>query len=231
MKEYRTAVFDNGRWNGFEPRNDDIFVCTPPKCGTTWTQTIVVSLLFPDGPPGPAMQISPWMEAKFYGPVENVHGLLAAQNHRRVIKSHTPADGIPWFDDCRYLFVCRDGRDVFMSMANHLERMKFIGEMNEQALKDGVPPLPEFDGDLHRFFDRWIERDDAYFEVVASYWEQKSLPNLLFVHYNDLKKDLSAEMRRIAHFLDIEVPDDRWPAVVADAPSRTCARTSRSSAT
>ncbi|TMA51013.1 MAG: sulfotransferase domain-containing protein [Deltaproteobacteria bacterium] len=41
--------FDNRRWAGFEPRPGDIFVCTPPKCGTTWTQAIVASLLWPDG--------------------------------------------------------------------------------------------------------------------------------------------------------------------------------------
>jgi len=49
LRPYRTAVFDNRRWAGFEPRPRDIFVCTPPKCGTTWTQAIVASLLWPDG--------------------------------------------------------------------------------------------------------------------------------------------------------------------------------------
>ena len=36
LQPYRTAVFDNRRWAGFEARAGDIFVCTPPKCGTTW---------------------------------------------------------------------------------------------------------------------------------------------------------------------------------------------------
>ncbi len=49
MRVYRNAVMDNARWTGFEPRPDDIFVCTPSKCGTTWMQTIVASLLWPDG--------------------------------------------------------------------------------------------------------------------------------------------------------------------------------------
>src|SRR5207245_5576047 len=64
LRPYRTAVFDNRRWAGFEPRPGDIFVCTPPKCGTTWTQAIVASLLWPDGQaPGPVMTISPWEAA------------------------------------------------------------------------------------------------------------------------------------------------------------------------
>ncbi len=54
LVEYRTPVYDNRRWRRFESRPGDIFVCTPAKCGTTWAQTIVANLLFPDGElPGP----------------------------------------------------------------------------------------------------------------------------------------------------------------------------------
>ena len=215
METYKTAIFDNARWQGFEPRSDDIFVCTPPKCGTTWTQTVCVSLLWPDGDaPGPVMQISPWIEAFFTGPPEQMHEMLAGQQHRRVIKSHTPADGIPWFDDARYIFVCRDGRDAFMSMINHVDRMKFVDEMNEQAIRDGVPPLPQYDGDPHAFYAEWLQMEVLFFDIVASYWAERARPNLLFVHFNDLKRDLGAEMRRIAAFLDIEVPEEKWPAVI-----------------
>jgi aryl sulfotransferase len=35
-----------------------------------------------------------------------------------------------------------------------------------------------------------------------------------FVHYADLLVDLEGEMRRLARFLGIDVPDDSWPAVV-----------------
>jgi hypothetical protein len=39
-------------------RPGDIFVCTPAKCGTTWMQTIVVTLLFPHGDaPGAVWEI------------------------------------------------------------------------------------------------------------------------------------------------------------------------------
>jgi len=215
MKSYRTAVFDNSRWEGFEPRPDDIFVCTPPKCGTTWTQTICVNLLWPDGDaPGPVMQISPWIEAFFMGPPAEMHARLAGQDHRRVIKSHTPADGIPWYDEPRYIFVGRDGRDAFMSMINHVERMKLTDMLNEQAIRDGVPPMPDYDGDPHAYFEKWIEQETLFFDVVASYWEERSRENLLFVHFNDLKRDLEGEMRRIAAYLGIEVPEDRWPVIV-----------------
>ena len=214
MREYRTAVFDNRRWQNFKPRPDDIFVCTPAKCGTTWTQTIVASLLFPDGDlPAPVMMLAPWIEAKFV-PEEMMHAALEAQDHRRVMKSHTAADGIPWRDDAKYIVVGRDGRDVFMSMCNHLQRMKMTSEMNERALADGVPPMPTFDGDFHAFFPTWLSQDDILFHIIETYWQRREQPNVLLVHFADLKSDLDGEMRRIAKFLDIEVDAASWPAVV-----------------
>lgn len=50
-----------------------------------------------------------------------------------------------------------------------------------------------------------------------TYWEARDEPNVLLVHYNDLKKDLEGEMRRIADFLDIEVDEDLWPKLVEAA--------------
>jgi len=83
VKRYRTAVADNGRWAGFTPCPGDVFVCTPAKCGTTWMQTIVASLLWPDGDvPGPVLEISPWLEAEF-DPIDEILGRLAAQRYRR----------------------------------------------------------------------------------------------------------------------------------------------------
>ena len=76
LVSYRTPVFDNRRWADFEPRRDDIFVCTPPKCGTTWTQSIVASLLWPEGKaPAPVMMLSPWIEFHLV-PEEPMHEAL-----------------------------------------------------------------------------------------------------------------------------------------------------------
>jgi hypothetical protein len=82
MRVYRNPVTDNARWEGFEPRADDVFVVTPSKCGTTWMQTIVASLFWPDGNfPGRIVNgIAPWIEAKFM-PADAMHAMLRA--HKR----------------------------------------------------------------------------------------------------------------------------------------------------
>jgi len=217
-REYRGVVSDNLRWNQFVARPGDIFVCTPPKCGTTWMQTIVTSLLFPEGDaPGSVWAISPWIDARFE-PIDVVAARLEAQTHRRAIKTHTAADGIPWYPAASYIVVGRDGRDAFMSFLNHMRNLRpeMIMELAISASQEGIdlgedgpPPVD----DVHEFFT-WCTDNPMWFEHVASFWSHSGEPNVLFVHFNDMKADLDAQMRRVAAFLDIEVDEERWPDVV-----------------
>jgi len=174
----------------------------------------VANLLWPDGDmPMPMVNgVAPWIEAKFM-PAEAMHAMLRAQTFRRAMKSHTPADAIPWFPQAKYITVARDGRDAFMSWCNHVQRMKMIDMLNARAVEEGLPPMQKFDGDYHAFFKSWLAENN-YFDVIASYWARRGEPNLLFAHYNDMKTDLNGEMRRVAAFLDIEIPASKWPAVV-----------------
>ena len=100
------------------------------------------------------------------------------------------------------------------SLCNHSERMKRTDELNEKARDAGVPELPKLDGDVHAYFDTWLADDDNLFHIIATYWERREQPNVLLVHYNDLKADLSGEMHRIAAFLEIDVPEAQWDDVV-----------------
>ena len=114
---YISPVSDSARWDQFRGRDDDIFVCTPPRTGATWTQTLCYLLLFGwrDFTIYPA-DVSPWYDAIFH-PVEDVIALLDAQDHRRLIKIHTPLDGIPFIPQSTYICVYRDPRDVFFPCA------------------------------------------------------------------------------------------------------------------
>jgi aryl sulfotransferase len=214
--EYRDIVSDSRRWENFEPRPGDIFVCTPPKCGTTWTQTIVAMLLFPDGNlPGPVVHLAPWLEARFL-PVDEVLAILAPQTHRRSIKSHTPADGIPMRSDASYIVVGRDGRDAFMSFVNHIANMREdrVMELIASAVEDGIEPrpIPPVD-DIHGFFASWLD-SGALFHFMTTYWKYRDQPNVLFVHYDDLKENTEKEVRRIAGFLGIAIEEAHLPGIL-----------------
>src|SRR5580704_15854531 len=89
-REYRTSTMDSHRWDGFQPRPDDIVVATYPKCGTTWTQRIVDLLIFQSPEPRTFSQNAPWLDATFFAPIEANLATLEAQTHRRSVKSHMP---------------------------------------------------------------------------------------------------------------------------------------------
>jgi len=213
-REYRNVISDNLRWNDVHLRSGDIVVCTPPKCGTTWMQAIVAELLLPGGGGGYLWEVAPWVDAR-WEPIDQLVARLDAQEHRRSLKSHTPADGMPWHPAVSYIVVGRDGRDAFMSFLNHMRNLQpdLVMSLAMTAADDGIdldagglPPVE----DVHEFFAWCMEDNPMWFEHVASFWEHRGEPNVLFVHYNDLQADLDAEMRTVAEFLDVPVHEQHW---------------------
>ncbi len=223
---YQNHHLDSTRWNYFTPRDDDIIIATSYKAGTTFMQTIVGNLLFPDGVlPGPASFISPWLDMRIF-PLELVLGQLDAQEHRRYIKTHTPLDGLPYYPNVKYMCVTRDPRDVFMSLLNHWgsHTDEFYVGMNNTPGMVG-DPFPFFEDDIKKTWRNWITRSWFDWEIggypywshlsyALSFWNYRHLPNIRLVHFNDLLADLDGEMRKIADYLEIDVPAELWPDVV-----------------
>jgi aryl sulfotransferase len=223
---YQNHHMDSTRWNWFTPRDDDIVIATSYKAGTTFTQTIVGNLLFPDGNlPGAATFISPWVDMRVF-PLEMVLGQLEAQTHRRFVKTHLPLDSLRFFENVKYICVSRDPRDVFMSLLNHWgnHTPEFYLMMNSVPGLVGEP-FPEFVDDVKATWRTWITRSGFEWEIggypywshlshALTYWRYRELPNLMMLHFNDLLADLDGEMRRVADFLEINVPAECWDDVV-----------------
>jgi len=232
LREYRTWSLDSRRWAAYEPRLGDIVIATAPKCGTTWTQQIVAALIFQDDEARALPAVSPWIDARFRGFSEEVYATLEAQTHRRFIKSHLPVDGLPLYDEVRYIHVARDGRDALMSMHNHFTGYSPAQFENFDAIGREDPAIgrtyPRFPADPAEYFRIWISTpcvpgqtegspSPSFFDLEAGYWAERRRPNVLLVHYSDLKADLDGEMRRIAAFLDVAVDEAVWPSLVASA--------------
>ena len=102
LRQDQSWLADSSRWDGFEFRAGDIVISTPSKCGTTWMQMICALLIFGDANlPRPLTELSPWLDIQT-DTISNVFAALAAQRHRRFIKSHTPYDGLPHDDRVTY---------------------------------------------------------------------------------------------------------------------------------
>jgi len=57
----------------------------------------------------------------------------------------------------------------------------------------------------------------SHLHHAATFWPHRDLSNVLMIHYADLLADLEAQIRRVAAFTHIEVPEDAWPELVAAA--------------
>jgi aryl sulfotransferase len=226
-REYRNHHLDSTRWDRYVVRDDDVFITTAYKAGTTWTQRIMASLILGPGPLyASLLEISPWVDARFFAPLETVLEQLDAQEHRRFVKSHLAADGLRFFPEAKYIVVGRDTRDVFMSLYNHYAGYTQLAyDLFNDADRPG-PELPRCPDSPQELWPRWIsegwfdwEPDGwpfwSHSHHLATWWDVRDLPNVLLVHYADLKADTETEMRRIAAFCDIDVDERAWPDLVA----------------
>lgn len=228
-RQYHTWLHDSTRWERVVPRAGDIVVGTQSKCGTTWMQRIVSLLVFQSAAPCNLMLLSPWIDCRFGAPLNTVLDLIEAQTHRRFLKSHLPFDGLPIYDEVRYIHVARAPRDACMSFFNHWSgKLPVFFDLMDAVRPVELGPVPRIPRDLHEFWSAWFTRgvlpgaqdgypDVSFVELEASYWAARRTENLLLVHYNDLKANLDAEMRRIAEFLGIETPEALWPQLVEAA--------------
>jgi aryl sulfotransferase len=218
-RELQNALFDSTRWVDFKFRDDDVIVATWGKSGTTWTQQIVSQLIF-RGAEGIAVMegISPWLDLRVF-PLQEITDKLEAQTHRRVIKTHLPLKALVFSPKARYIYIARDGRDVAWSWHNHLISMTnevwdMINNVPGRVGPLAVPPT----ADIIEYFREWIESDgfplSNFWEHTQSWFNARHVPNLLLLHYNNLKANLPGQMRRIAKFLDIEIEEELWPTLV-----------------
>ncbi len=212
---YQNHHLDSTRWEPFEPRDDDIIVSTPYKCGTTWAQMIIINLIYLDAEEVPSIDhVSPWVDARF-GPLDEVMGLLDGIKERRCIKSHLGLDGLPYYPQAKYVCVGRDARDVFMSLWNHWGN--YTDQMYEMMGTGQVgDPMPRRTDDLRGTWRDWITKSWFDWESegypywgnmhhIQSFWDYRHFTNILMVHYNDLTADPEGQIKRIADYLDVDV--------------------------
>lgn len=217
-REIHNHHLDSTIWNDFVVRDDDIVIATYAKSGTTWMQQIISQLIF-NGQEGlPVAEMSPWLDLRV-PPKEVKLAELERQTHRRFMKTHLPVDALTFSDKARYIYIGRDGRDVMWSMYNHHANANdlWYQVVNDTPGRVG-PPIGKPPANAAIYFEEWLEKDGyplwSFWENVRSWWAIRDLPNVLLVHFADLKADLGREVRRIADFLDIDPDSATWDDIL-----------------
>jgi len=185
----------------YVPAPEDVFVATQMKCGTTWMLHVVYEVLMRgDGnlvETGRALHaVCPWLEGRKTVPMTDAP-LVGAERPSRVIKTHLPATHCPDAAEARYIYVARHPLSCFASCADFI------------ATNAGVmaPPLEQVEA--------WFCSDRMWWGPwpahVDGWWSRsRQSGNVLFVHFEEMKKDLGSVVEQVARFLEIRslTPDE-----------------------
>jgi hypothetical protein len=170
---------------------DDTFVVSYPRSGNTWTRFLIANLVHSD------------KDVSFTN-IEKLIPDTSSQSNRalkatirpRIIKTHE-------YFDHRYpkiIYIVRDPRDVVLSYYDF--QRKYM------QIDDGYP--------LEQYVDDFVTGKlisigwGTWGENVASWmYTRGKRDNFLLLRYEDMIRDTTGELARIAHFLRIDPSADR----------------------
>ncbi len=162
--------------------------------------------------------MSPWLDIRV--PSKEVKlAAVEAQTHRRFLKTHLPVDVLVFSPKAKYIYIVRDGRDVVWSLYNHHVNANeaWYEALNNTPGLVGLP-IEKPPESIEQYFHDWLEKDGypfwSFWENVKSWWKIRHLPNVLLIHFAELKKDMPSQIRRIAEFLEIAIDEAKWNAIL-----------------
>ncbi|CEF62504.1 Sulfotransferase 6B1 [Strongyloides ratti] len=166
------------------PRDDDIFICTTPKSGTTFCQNICLCLVnrtYLNGKQDFLVD-SPFIE--MYG-----GDVIDAYPSRRVLKTHFTYDWVPKSKKAKYIYCVRNPKDTLASYYFYNKILKIANWENGQ-----------FDVMFEMFMNDEIE-SGGYFSHIKSWLPHINDENVLFLVYEEMCKDLKGSIIKIANFV------------------------------
>lgn len=210
-RSFTDPITDSSRWAFFAPRDGDIVVSTPPKSGTTWLQGILAMLIAGDAEVDAQTSMkSPWIDINIR-PVEDVMARLAAQTHRRQVKTHSPFDAIPYWPDLRYITVYRHPIDVHFSSRSHKANM---------ANNHGTDEMAADPSDSFRAFLAKENEHFGFLPLLDHYrctLAREPRENLIRLHYADMGRDLGGAVAKVAAHVGIDHPPPLMEAIAEAA--------------
>ncbi|PCI46629.1 MAG: hypothetical protein COB51_06810 [Moraxellaceae bacterium] len=191
----------------YEPQANDVFVATQMKCGTTWMQQVVFEILFKgegdlsDDGYRHMYAVSPWIETDPTSSVPFNKAPLLGENKIRLIKTHMPAQLIQQNDAAKYIYVTRHPVSCFASVIDFVH-------MLAGPLSPTRQNLLEWYCSEEMFWQRWPDH-------VEGWWRRsQDHDNVLFVHFEEMKKDLGAVVDRVATLLEVTLTAEERLKVV-----------------
>lgn len=191
----------------FKIRNDDVFIVTYPKSGTTWMEEIV-SLIMNGGDPDRVknkLLVYRVQHLEVGPPVGHLWHLRKTRSPR-LLATHLPLKLIPkqlQQAKCKIIYVVRNPKDNAVSYYHHHKMSTFLGN---------------FKGSWDEFLNHYMSGHVVYgswFDHVLPYWKfhLEHPDRVMFVSFEELKIELGSMVQRISQFLGRPLGPDALAAV------------------
>lgn len=180
----------------YKAQDNDLFIVTYPKCGTTWTQHIIY-LILNNGKPLPPVQrldvVFPHLEEVGSDFIKSKGTVLGGY---RLIKTHLPYNLVPKNTNAKYICVTRNPKDCVVSFYHHT-----VGFPKHYDFADGT-----FDTYFNLFLNGMVDHGD-YFDFLRQLMDHKDDPNVLFQRYESGRQNTREYVLQIASFLGKFYPE------------------------
>ncbi len=202
-------------------RDGDIVVSVPVKSGTTWMMNIVHQLRAGGDPDFECIYAEvPWLEfvpEPGVTPAELARQVDAMPGHRRrAFKTHSAPGPLPFQaarsgNDLSYVVVVRSPEEAMASMypftSAHSDAWLEFWGLDKATF---APP------DFATFYEHVAKplMSEMVFGFVDAWWPLRREPNVLLMHFADMKRDHDGSVRKVARFLDLEPADAEWPVIL-----------------
>ena len=172
----------------YKPDPTDVFIVTPPKCGTTWMQQIVHGLRTRGSMDFDEItRVVPWINMAHDSGIDIYAPQVA---HPRAFKTHSTLDEVP--KGGKYICVVRDPQDALLSHYYFFEGFFFE--------KGSI--------DIETFAREFYIPRRAVFNHITALWDQRKDENVLPMCYENMKADLPQTVERVAEFIGILLDDE-----------------------
>ncbi|KAM8809575.1 amine sulfotransferase-like [Eudromia elegans] len=189
----------------FEIRDSDVFIVTFPKSGTVWTQNIL-SLIIHEGHRNGTEDTEnidriPWLEYN----IKNMD--YTALPPPRVFATHLPYYLTPRDlrnKRARVIYVTRNPKDVLVS---YFHFSKIVNTLEEVS-------------DFNLFIERFLAGKvlgSSWLDHVTGWYSHAQDFNILFLTYEEMKKDLRSAVLKICNFLGRKLSEKEVESVVRQA--------------
>ncbi|CAK8673653.1 unnamed protein product [Clavelina lepadiformis] len=174
--------------DNFPIRKGDVFICSYPKTGSNWTYEVVRQILFQNKESDEITKIlsyRPTFKILGRGPSEKYKIWEKSPLSRRLFYTHLPPQLM------------------------NLEKLKKAGAKHE-------PMKSMIELGWNKFYEHCIKGDfpqnnkpgEWYPDHILEWYKQKDDVEIRFIFYEDMKKNLTQEVKKLSEFLDVSLAED-----------------------